>query len=429
MQGAAIGAGRSEQRVFSERLAPWLPVLVIAYPMTVWPLLVGSQTSVFVDLLPAQGDASSTALNRIYFLPLFAAALWVCLMQPSYRRISIPAPANVLLFTFLVWAGLTALWSYDPGITLRRLLLEVAILGIPFLAATGLRDPREFLDRLYWLHVANLIVNLPVIALETPGPLGYEGIYPQKNYLGAIMAMTVLISLYQVIGGRRLMRWVGLATLVIAIGLIMLSRSKTSLGLAVIVPVFATILALGMRNLRISPAISMLGIVLLLFGIYKVGAESGTWEFGDLAETLLGDRTLTERTAIWDFAFTMIERKPWFGWGYQAFWEMGPGSPVFREGPGFVAKMPHAHNGYIDTALQTGYAGLAILVLFLLAAYDQTRIAIDRFLPAGIFMLSIIVMTTLHNGLESSFFRGFDDVFVMLIVVLSATAPWVRRQA
>lgn len=427
MRQAALAGKDSGRRALAEVVAPWLPVLVIAYPMIVWPLLVGSPPSEFADLMPAQGHNAPTALNRIYFLPLFVAAAWVAIMQPAHRRISIPMPANILLAAFLIWAGLTALWSFDPGVTLRRLFLEITIIGVPVLAATGLRDPHDFLEKLFWLHFVNLLLNLAVVALQQPGPLGYEGIYPQKNYLGGIMAMTVLISFYQATASRGLLRLVGIGSILLAFGLIVLSKSKTSLGLAVMLPVLATMIALIFRHLRISPALTVLAGAVSVFGIYTLGSESGLWVFGDVAEALLGDRTLTERTVIWDFAFNMIERKPWLGWGYQAFWEMGPGSPVFREAPGFVAKMPHAHNGYIDTVLQTGYVGLALLVLFLLAAYDQARIAIDRHLPSGIFMLSIMLMTTLHNGLETSFFRGFDDIFVMLIVVLSVTAPWSRR--
>lgn len=427
MLQAAAQMDRVDEWDMARRLAAWLSVAVIAYPLVVWPLLVGSPTSEFVDLLPPQGDSAPTALNRIYFVPLLVAALGMHLMQPAERRRGGGSLFTALTLLFLFWAGLSALWSYDPGVTLRRLFLELSVIGVPMLAAVGLRDPRDVFDRLFWLVAINLAICLPVVAVETPGPLGYQAYYPQKNYLGSVMAMTVLIALYQVIGGRGLMRLLGLATTVLAFGLLVLSRSKTSLGLALLIPVVATVLALGMRNLRISPAISVLAIGLTLFGIYKVGSESGVWDFGDVAEVLLGDRTLTERTKIWEFAARMIGERPMLGWGYMAFWEMGPASPAYREAPGFVAKMPHAHNGYVDMTLQTGYVGLGILVLFLLAAFDRTRIAIDRNLAAGIFVLGVALLTTLHNGLETSFFRGFDAVFALLIVVLCALAPWARR--
>ena len=35
------------------------------------------------------------------------------------------------------------------------------------------------------------------------------------------------------------------------------------------------------------------------------------------------------------------------------------------EAPGFVKMMPNAHNGYYDTILEMGYAGLAFLLVFI----------------------------------------------------------------
>jgi exopolysaccharide production protein ExoQ len=90
---------------------------------------------------------------------------------------------------------------------------------------------------------------------------------------------------------------------------------------------------------------------------------------------LFGDPTFTGRTSIWAFALDMIERRPLLGWGYQSYWLVGPDAPSVLEAPGWVAEMPNAHNGYLDTILETGLLGLAVLTTFIIATRRRTRAA------------------------------------------------------
>ncbi|WP_204338130.1 hypothetical protein, partial [Proteus mirabilis] len=108
-----------------------------------------------------------------------------------------------------------------------------------------------------------VLINVAMVAVTRPGPLGYEGVYPQKNGLGAAAALAVIAALHQICAGTSRARAVAVVTLVLAVGLLILSKSKTSLGLAVMIPALALAISVAARAARLSVAV----IVAALFGL------------------------------------------------------------------------------------------------------------------------------------------------------------------
>ena len=148
-----------------------------------------------------------------------------------------------------------------------------------------------------------------------------------------------------------------------AILLIYLSNSKTALGLALFAPFLAGLTLIIGRTFRLSPTIILVSIALG----YVVFSKLTGFNIERISYLLTGDSSLTGRTVIWSFAETEIARSPFFGWGYQGFWLVGPDAPSVVDAPGWVKVMPNAHNGYYDVMLELGYIGLAFLIIFLIA--------------------------------------------------------------
>jgi O-antigen ligase len=78
--------------------------------------------------------------------------------------------------------------------------------------------------------------------------------------------------------------------------------------------------------------------------------------------TLIGkDMTLTGRTEIWEPVLLSIMKRPLTGYGYCAFWNgMSGESGIIASTVGWVP--PHAHNGFLNVALQVGITGLLVLM-------------------------------------------------------------------
>jgi O-antigen ligase len=139
---------------------------------------------------------------------------------------------------------------------------------------------------------------------------------------------------------------------------------------------------------------------------------------------LYGDSTLTGRTIIWDFAQYEIGRSPLVGWGYQSFW-LVPDSPA-SDAPGWVKMMPNAHNGYYDTMLEMGYAGFALLLVFILATLHAIGRVANREPARALLVLSLALFIILYNFFESLWMRGFEFLWVVFVIVAADIGRYWR---
>lgn len=406
-----------------EAFAAWVPALVMAYAWLVWPLLFGEPVDRIDNYLnPAAGlKADNNWLNQVYFPPLLLVAFTAFGLSARRNLADLARPPVLAVLALLGWAGLTALWAIDPSITIRRLALQVIIVATVIFAMAAQRDPLDALRRIFWLAVAVVAVNLVAVAVKPPGPLGHEGIYPQKNSLGSAMALAILFGLFRVFDGNVFTRFVALGTTLVAAVLLVLSQSKTSLALVLLTPLVLAASLFIARYLRISAAVSVFALVGCVYLAYEVGAQSLLFGFFDVTGRLFGDPTITNRTDIWTFALSAIADRPWLGHGFETFWQIGPGSPS-AHAPGFIAKMPHAHNGYIDAVLQGGLVQLLLLFAVIATALHTAAAHVDRDPLRAAATLSVVLFVTFFNLFETTWFRGFNHTHIAVLVALVAAA-------
>jgi exopolysaccharide production protein ExoQ len=242
--------------------------------------------------------------------------------------------------------------------------------------------------------------------------------------------MIILLALHQLFIGRAISRVVALLMVVACMLFLVAARSKTSLALSVFAPALAFGLAWLAHACRISPAVSLPLLFGSVYFVYAFGVASGIWDFEAMATAIFGDPTLTQRTDIWAFAFRMMPDHLTAGFGYEGFWGAGPSSPSIRAGgPGFVSQMPHAHNGYIDVVLQTGFIGLAILTCMVLAALHVAGRVARSSLALGSLTLTYIVFCLLYNLFETTYFRSFNVKHMMLTLVIGLAVAYNARIA
>lgn len=405
---------------WASRLARWIPALMLAYGLLIWPVIYGRSP----DTGPASQvvQTESSALSQIYFPALLVVTLFVWIATSYGRRSPLAGGTIALLALLLGLAFASVAWSIAPGIALRRVILQGAIVATLVLSVQAAGDPRGVVNRIFWTLAAIMMLNLAVVAVTSRGPLGYEGIYPQKNGLGAAAALAILFALFQLFAGRPGTRVAAAGTIAVAMVLLVLSQSKTSFGLVFVVPVLAIGIGVVSRATGISVAILFTLLAGLVGAGYGIGVAAHLWDFPTAMAAIFGDPTLTTRTDIWNFALAMIERRPVLGFGFESFWQAGPESPSLREAPGFVARMPHAHNGYIDIALQLGMVGLVLLGAILLGALHSATGAVRRSFGLGWLCLALILFAILVNFLESAWLRGFDAISMVFVIAIAVAA-------
>jgi O-antigen ligase len=84
--------------------------------------------------------------------------------------------------------------------------------------------------------------------------------------------------------------------------------------------------------------------------------------------------------------------------------------------------MPSGHNGYIDTLLGTGLAGLILLLSILIAALNASQNAVERSARLGSLIISLLLFTIVHNGLETTFLRGASTIWIIFVILLTVIA-------
>jgi O-antigen ligase len=88
--------------------------------------------------------------------------------------------------------------------------------------------------------------------------------------------------------------------------------------------------------------------------------------------------------------------------------------------------MPNAHNGYYDTMLEMGYAGLAFLLAFIITSLHAIGRVADRDPGRARLLLSLALFIILYNFFESLWMRGFEFLWVVFVIVAAEIGRYWR---
>lgn len=426
---------RSPSGHAAARLVPDLPVL----------LCLGFLAYALVGTNP-MADASSVVSgegNGSERLALLALAGLAALVIATRARTTLRlARAGWPVWLVLGWFAASVAWADFPEISLRRVAVMVMVTLVSLAIAAGLPSLRRAHRLLLAGLVAVVLADLAVTLIR-PGfsitDIGVRGLHPQKNVAGVVAMLASVAALGTLSGAKgTAARLLAAAALAPSLLLLVLTDSKTSLLLAVL---SAPLLLVACPLLaRVRPARALLvGGFLLLLSLAGL-AVAAAFDV-DLMALLTpgGDTTFTGRTEIWDLARSEIARRPWTGFGFGSFWDVGEeNDPLLRAPPGtWLAQIRvgqdrsfiinEAHNGYLDLALQGGRPGLSLALLlvgltvlrFAKGAFDGRQGAADR--GAAATFLVVMLVFVVHNMTESSLWmRG--QIFANVAILLSFLA-------
>ncbi|MBA5775934.1 O-antigen ligase family protein [Stappia sp. F7233] len=394
----------------------FVPAIIIAYVTLLSPLF-------FVREVGDTASAASSGAGANLANQLFWVMLLFSVIVAGWRRLPrvlgvLRQPAVLLFLAFLALAFASIAWSPAPSIAFRRVMLQVivlaAIVGPIFMA----QDREAQLSRIATVFIVAVIVNMVAVVFRPAGPIGHEGIYAHKNQFGLIVAYAFIFCLYGTVRFSGMMRLLAMAAAAMALLELAASQSKTSLGLAMLLPSAAlAVVGLG-RLIGIRPVyVLAFAMVFALCG-YAFASFLFDFTFEDLSLLLFDDTTFTGRTVIWDFIGGVIERRPFLGQGYGSFWGIGENSIAAREAPGFVADLLQAHNGYVDVTLETGFVGLGLLLALIVAVLFRIGRQHGNGFAEDWLLFCVVLFAVCHNMLESSWFRGY--VLAWLLFVMAA---------
>jgi exopolysaccharide production protein ExoQ len=395
-----------------------IPTLACGFSLIVSPLFIfftASSTGV-------PGLMETRYENKIFWPVLAAISIAIAATNFSRQRRVVWPPHIVCLFAYLAFAGASVLWAFAPNLSFIRYLQQLMVVASVLLPAILTVRATDMMRGLFLCFALAAFLNIFFVmqgyqTFADNVAIGYQGYFPFKNYLGECAAIALLLSLHEVLhrGSRRV---TGIIIAIISIVLLLFANSKTSVGLALLVPCLAGLVLALRRAMRISP------VMLPLFAIfiYLILSSVSGFRMGRISYMLYGDSSFTGRQVIWDFASSMIALKPLSGWGYQSFWLVGPDGPSVAYAPGWVKSMPNAHNGYYDTLLEMGYVGFWLLLAFVSTTLHAIGRVADREPARAWILLSLAFFVIIYNGLESTWMRGFEFEWIVFLFVAAETA-------
>jgi exopolysaccharide production protein ExoQ len=303
------------------------------------------------------------------------------------------------LMLFLpIYAMSSALWSQDPGTSLRSglSLLVTTLFALYLTERFNQRQQMELLTVVGACIAAGSVIMAaawPQFGLDHQQHEGaLQGLFIQKNACAEATLFLLTPALTLSAFGRygQMLRAL---YIVLCLAIILLTQSRTGWAITL------TYLAF-FGNLRVLSKFGrkdLLPLSALLFG--ATGAIAGAIvSYPILVLSLIGrSGSFSGRWQIWGAIVASVLRRPLGGYGFDAFWSMltGEATRVFSA-TGWV--VTSAHNGFLNVALELGLVGLALVVLTFVQA---CRHAMGAFRPGHSgyvnWCIGIVFLTIVYN--------------------------------
>ena len=362
----------------------------------------------------------NTAFQSNPILALVTSAMWLLVVALMFGRVRLALRRLLRHRTILVWAVLapvSALWSQVPDLSARRgMFLAMAFVFAWFIV--DFYTPREQARILIavgiLVGVASLLMALvlPEYGIASGGE--WKGVFGQKNRLGlSIFYLFSSLPFRAFASNRRFLR-LGLEV-VLPLGLIVMSQSKTSL---ILTAVLIGVRVLGPHIARRRRDQLPFLVFALVVGLpLLIIAASAAQAF--LLGLIGRDPTLTGRTEHWSLLLTFVARHPVLGYGYEGFWiGAGDSLDVVRS---LHAVMTGSDSAFVDTMLEFGLLGLVLLIaVFAGAVRDIVKLGRMASPPLLGYWYAGVILATMVGSVTEILFLPYDGVVSFIFVLCCA---------
>jgi exopolysaccharide production protein ExoQ len=365
-------------------------------------------------------------LETVLYAGLILAALLVLNFRAQKLKSLLRANGPLLLFCF--FCALSLLWTEDPLLALKRWIKGMGTLSMILILLTE-EAPLQAIKRLLAGTATLLLPLSAVLILFFPG-IGtrydsimhityYIGVTTQKNELGmcclfcGIGAFWALQCAYadRTTPHRERQRAAYAILIVLAFVLIKVCDSMTSF----------SALTLACAVLFLLPRLHhRSGAHWLVCGVIALAAFASLLDSSGWLLQLLGrNASLTGRTDIWR-AVLLLHTNPLLGTGFESFWTDERIERVW-EIIGYKG-IAEAHNGYLETYINLGWAGVAMLAMLIVSGYRNAMRSLGENASLGRLKLALFASSLIFNLSESGF-RMMSAVWVAFLLASVQSLP------
>ncbi|MCA0217276.1 MAG: O-antigen ligase family protein [Actinobacteria bacterium] len=337
---AAVGMAVSAQLI--QNLIGWPGLVAILITLVV--LMSGS-------LLARRDDIEWQGLLPVSLL-MFVGLATISLLWSEYQWASLGGVAYLLAFTIL---GISVALTRDT-------IQIVRAYGDVFRLVLGVSIALEI--------VSGLLIDTPIPFLGVEGRLAelgpIQGIMGSRNQFG-LVALLALITFGVEFVTKSVSRRTAVASLVLAAGSVLLSRSPVMLAVVLVVAAAAGALALLRRVGPERRRIGQLGVL----AAAVVAAIVVWFARARVIELFSANSELGYRLTLWRGVLDLISRNPLEGWGWIGYWR-----PDVQPFPVFAIagqREPNsALNAYLDVWFQLGLIGLLLFLGLVVLTFTRS---------------------------------------------------------
>jgi exopolysaccharide production protein ExoQ len=327
-------------------------------------------------------------------------------------------------YLFLLWCGFSVFWSNTPLLTFKFSLvfLEISILAIYFGKQYSWKELYSF-----WRWINIIITFLCVYEAIKTSQEPWIGIIGHKNQFSFVMAQTAILWLMHAFYSRKQRN--------LSIGFVLLSLfalQKGGSGASKVLVVALTSLwgyLSFVKKLKVQWAfVSVILFMIVSICLTLIITENLKFI---VVDTLNRDMTLTGRTEFWPVIINKINQHPIFGYGMAGFWQPWRGA----DDPGgdiIVARTQfqpmHAHNGFLDLALDLGWVGLGLFALSFFTNVAKAVVYLSRNrLPESGLPLLLLTYTLMTNFTETGLLAVSSIWFWYVVTTVRLTLDNSRK--
>lgn len=404
------------------KLETVIVVLILLYSMGIWW---------HVQIVDHQEGAISPGggIMSLINLGIYLFTLIVFLLNIKHFLYVITRDQSLLILVGVTLLSFYWTSSVESTIGVGKGLFRVTALGAYLATRYTLKEQIRLFS--WALGIAALLSMIVCLTIPSQGiqegwleDMGWRGVFFHKNHLGLAMVLSSGTFLLLVINSlknslkNRLVLWVGFS---LSFSLLVLSNSKTALlsffFLLMLFP-FLGVLRQKSYNFRMFffHILSFLAGILFILG----------FSFAEAALDSLGkDLTLTGRVPLWTLLLEKLSKRPFLGYGYSGFWPSDEGSEVSSQ---FIWA-GHAHNGFLEVALNLGLLGLLVLVINLSGNYLRA-ISYARFEDSieALWPLQVMLIVVLANLTLGSIFLSPSYLWMLYVSTNLSLSLYCHRK-
>lgn len=346
--------------------------------------------------------------------------LAVFILIKRKRSFSFGIKENIWICLFFILLLLSAGWSQFPDLTVKRWIRAVGDVAMVLVILTEDREKEAFEHVLRRMAIILLPLSIIFIkyyraygVLYNPfGEMMNVGVTTQKNALGVLCAFLLLILMWRLIKQAPKLDYVDSFLALLALYLLYLSQSMTSLIVFVVGASLLVFSILAKLTKRQYVRFGIAGLIIFLLAQFLLVGFFGDSLSSRFFSATGRDMSFTGRVPLWRDLIIAGSKRPILGAGYGGFWFSNLSMFLWQKHPW---RPVSGHNGYIDIFMDLGLFGMGIFIFVLASTLRKNLNALDTDPYSGKFLFALLLMILMHNFTESSFAKAVTFLWILFL--------------